>query len=566
MGESIDLKKKTAIYTRVSTDKEEQKMSFKSQSDYYQKYCNEKGYDLYEIYADEGITGTKKNRKRFIDMMNDAGLDIQRDSDTKRMIGFKKSERQPKFNYILMKDLTRFSRNINMVDTVRTLRSKKVYLIFEDMNLTTEKKDWELEFNLYLTFSQQESIDKSNKLRWAYERKKEMGTWHMSTPLFGYEYDSKKGEYIINAEEAKWVRKCFELYNSGSEGTKSIAGYLNSNKVKTRRGKEWRADGVKRLITNEKYIGRVIIGKLKNAEVTSETKTKQKAEEAEWRVIENGIPAIINEETFNKAQEILNNRVKQMPDGSKKGSREIKSIFYQKIKCSKCGSFFTRVKGSKMKNGEKIIEHNYFCLNRRSLGKHVCNMRGISHNVLIRELQQMIDSHKIKNLILKTTGESGFETNLFERALSEIKEQRKQANDKLTEIENEIEDILIKVDKLFDVILDSSERMKEATNRKIEQLESQREILENQKLNYSVASLDKKEREIKTYYESMIQLSKKRNLSVEELVEWIDRVEVHEGRNLRFYFNFPTTFRLEVDNEYGDSLLTTGMIRFDIKY
>lgn len=560
---------KTAIYTRVSTDKEEQKLSFKGQAEYYSKYCKEKGYDLYAIYADEGITGTKKNRKEFINMMIDAGLDIQKDEDG-MITGFKASKREPKFNYILMKDITRFSRNTNVIDTVRALVDKNVYLIFEDMNLTTDKKNWELEFNLYLTFSQQESLDKSNKIRWAYERRKESGKWHMSTPLFGYKYNKEKDEYEVIDEEAIWVRKAFDMYINDLEGTKNIATFLNSNKVKTRRNKEWRSDSVKRLLTNEKYTGKVIIGKYQNGEVTSETKTKKKVDdENKWNVIENGIAPIIDEETFNNAQEILKNRVKQMADGSKIGSKKVKSVFHQKLKCSKCGSFFTRVKGTKeKKDGTKIHQFNYFCLNRRTLKS--CDMRGVSHDVLTRELQKMIDTGLIRNLILKSadSNDSGKETNLFKEALKRIDEQRLDAETKVLEIQNQINEIENKIDVLYGIISKSgtSEIMIEKTTEKIEQLAIEQKDLELKKLEFSSSSLDQKEKFIRDYYKSMVQLSSKKTYTLEEIIKWIDVIEVHENRELHFYFKFPSIHRLRIEDSLLPEESNLVRTRFDVKY
>lgn len=558
---------KVAIYTRVSTDKKEQKLSFQSQSEYYTQYCLEKGYDLYHIYADEGITGTKKDRKEFINMMLEAGLDVERNKSNK-IISFEKSDREPKFNYILMKDITRFSRNLNIIDTVRALRDKKVYLIFEDMNITTEDDKWEFQFGLYMTFSQQESLDKSSKLKWAYERRKEQGKWHMSNPLFGYEYNKDKGIYEVNEEEAVWVKKAFDLYVNELEGTKNVATYLNNNNVKTRRGKEWRADGIKRMLTNEKYIGKVAMGKLQNAAVTSETKTQIKIDKENWKVIENGIAAIIDEETFNKAQEILSSRVAKMADGSKVGSKKVKSIFHKKIKCSKCGSFFTRVKGSKVKEGKTIPEYNYFCINRRTLKS--CDMRGVSHNVLIRELQRLIDSGIIRSLILKTSGagNEGLEINLFEKILDDINKQRSEIDTNTVEIQKQIDDVTKKIDLLYENFFndDTTDLMKQITTKKLEQLAEEQNKLELKKLECSTAAIDEKERYIKEYYSSMQQLSKKKKFTVEELIEWIDRIEVHENRVLHFYFKFPSMYKIQfgdgITPEESDLVYT----RFDVKY
>ena len=66
--------KRVAAYCRVSTDKNDQKNSFEAQKEYFIRYIqNQSEWILYEIYTDEGITGTNtKKRKGFLKMMEDA--------------------------------------------------------------------------------------------------------------------------------------------------------------------------------------------------------------------------------------------------------------------------------------------------------------------------------------------------------------------------------------------------------------------------------------------------------------------------------------------------------------
>ena len=66
-------KKRAVAYCRVSTDKEDQLNSLEAQREYFQNNVANYGFELVHIYADEGITGTKKkNRKAFLQMLEDA--------------------------------------------------------------------------------------------------------------------------------------------------------------------------------------------------------------------------------------------------------------------------------------------------------------------------------------------------------------------------------------------------------------------------------------------------------------------------------------------------------------
>lgn len=65
---------KVAVYCRVSTDKDDQINSFESQQKFFREYIDRQpNWELYEVYADEGITGTStKKRTAFNRMIHDA--------------------------------------------------------------------------------------------------------------------------------------------------------------------------------------------------------------------------------------------------------------------------------------------------------------------------------------------------------------------------------------------------------------------------------------------------------------------------------------------------------------
>ena len=67
---------KVAVYCRVSTDKDDQINSFESQQKFFREYIDRQpNWELYEVYADEGITGTStKKRTAFNRMIHDAVL------------------------------------------------------------------------------------------------------------------------------------------------------------------------------------------------------------------------------------------------------------------------------------------------------------------------------------------------------------------------------------------------------------------------------------------------------------------------------------------------------------
>lgn len=104
-------KKRAVAYCRVSTDKEDQLNSLEAQREYFQNNVANYGFELVHIYADEGITGTKKkNRKAFLQMLEDA--------------------RERKFEVLFVKDISRFARNtLDSLESVRLLKKLSINIV-----------------------------------------------------------------------------------------------------------------------------------------------------------------------------------------------------------------------------------------------------------------------------------------------------------------------------------------------------------------------------------------------------------------------------------------------------
>ena len=118
--------KKMACYCRVFTDKEEQLQSLAKQKEYFGKFATDNSYELYDIYADEGISGKQvKKRIKFQEMLEDA--------------------RQKKFEVVAVKDISRFARNtVDFLEAVRELKSIGVKVLFTNNNLGSDDPEFVL--------------------------------------------------------------------------------------------------------------------------------------------------------------------------------------------------------------------------------------------------------------------------------------------------------------------------------------------------------------------------------------------------------------------------------------
>ena len=132
--------KVVAAYCRVSTDSADHANSFESQKRYFALYIERNPeWRLYEIYADEGITGTNtKKRKAFQRMIEDA--------------------KKGCFDLILTKEISRFARNIlDSIYYTRELKRHGVGVLFMNDNIYTMDGDAELRLAILSSIAQEES-------------------------------------------------------------------------------------------------------------------------------------------------------------------------------------------------------------------------------------------------------------------------------------------------------------------------------------------------------------------------------------------------------------------------
>ena len=163
-------RKRVAAYVRVSTNAEEQLQSFKSQKEYYQdKISENKEWSLVGIYADEGITGTKTNKRdEFLRMIDDC------------MNGF--------IDIVITKSVSRFSRNL--VDTLsytRMLKAKGVTVIFEKENIDTSTMESEMQLSLLSALAQNEVESLSQNVTLGVQMKMSRGELMGFNGCLGYD-------------------------------------------------------------------------------------------------------------------------------------------------------------------------------------------------------------------------------------------------------------------------------------------------------------------------------------------------------------------------------------------
>ena len=339
---------KVASYCRVSTDKDDQANSFETQQRYFKEYIqNRPDWELYEIYADEGITGTStRKRTQFNRMINDAY--------------------DGKFQMIITKEVSRFSRNI--LDTIaytRELRAIGIGVIFANDRINTLEPEAEMLLSFLASLAQEESRRTSSRVVWGQTRQMEKGV------VFGQSmlgYDVKDGVLSINPEGAEIVRLIFHKYAVEQVGTSEIARLLTCKGYRTYRGSaKWKANTVVKILNNEKYVGDLIQKKTYTPDFLTHTKRTNKGE-VPFVTIENHHEPIISREVWNTAQERLQKNNKH---GKGDGGHSNRYVFSGKIKCGECGSNFVG-RSKQLKDGTKI--RRWSCGTAANEGTQSCDV------------------------------------------------------------------------------------------------------------------------------------------------------------------------------------------------
>ena len=324
----VETKKRVAAYCRVSTDKDDQANSFESQQRYFKKYIERNpDWELYEIFADEGISGTStKKRKAFNRMISCAY--------------------HGDFDLIITKEISRFARNtLDSVYYTRELKKHDVGVFFLNDNINTLDADAELRLTIMSSIAQEESRKTSDRVKWGQKRRMEQGV------VFGRDmlgYDVRNGEMFINEEGANIVRLIFDKFVNEGKGTHVIARELREAGIKPMRVKEWQNTVILRVIRNEKYCGDLVQKKTFTPDYLSHDKKYNRGQE-EFVILKNHHEPIISREVFDAANKILDERALSQEGKAKHSNRY---AFSGKIKCGACGnSYVARYK--KRKDGSQ---------------------------------------------------------------------------------------------------------------------------------------------------------------------------------------------------------------------
>ncbi len=466
---------KTVMYLRLSVEDNKnnnENTSINTQRDIIKKYINDNlELTLVGEYVDNGSTGTNFKRNGFLKMIEDV--------------------EQRKIDCIVVKDLSRFGRN--MIDTgyyiEKVFPMYNVRFIAINDNFDSQNKI-ENSFVLPVKNIINETYAKeiSFKVRKEISSAMERGECISSSSPFGYNRvrENKINKYVVDKEKSKIVKKIFKLALDGLTPTE-IKNRLNELRVPTptafkmKEGtlkkeklvsNSWNRTIIKRILTNEVYIGNLVQGTRSVIDGKDIKLPKEK-----WITVKNNHEPIIDKNIFYEVREIIEKRaLKAVKKNILKESISKIDFLDNKIFCGCCNNelniirryekYYYTCKNKKTNCLSSMISEEEIFLKINSLlnEKYKSNLMTTKKNVKVgnKELKKLKSSIETNNNYIKSLFESYLKKllskedyldkkNVFvkdnEENLIKISEIEKEQNSKNQKKEYSIEVVEEKIDK-----------------------------------------------------------------------------------------------------------------------
>ena len=485
---------------------------------------------LYDTYIDDGFTGTNFNRPSF-----------------KRMIA---DIEAGNVNCVIVKDLSRFGRDY--IDTGKYLEryfpDNDVRFISITDNIDSMKQAYDMLLPIKNIFNEQYARDISKKVHASMLTKQKAGEFIGAFASYGYKKSSAdKNKLVIDEYAAEVVRKIFKLYIAGN-GKIRIASMLNEDGIvcpseykkingdnyrnckRLESTSYWTYSTVNRILQNEMYIGNMVQGK-QSKRMRGKAKAKDKED---WIVVKGTHEAIIDEETWNKVQDLLKRRTRNLDLNNNM------SIFAGFLKCGDCGRSLAK-KVWTLRRGENSI--NYYCGTYVRSGRQYCTPHPIPHLVLekiiledlkaimqsIDNMCEVIEQNQVTAATVKRVTDN--EKNRLNDELEKVRKLKKAVyEDYRSELISKEEFVTYRQDYL----------------KKEELLEKQLENIDKQQDEATPDILES------PWIKRLLELRAIEKLDRDIVIEMIHEIKVYENHKIKITYNFSNELETLFKTVYTD--------------
>ena len=509
-----------AIYIRLSRedgDKEESD-SVGNQRKLLTEYVAKKeDFILYDIYVDDGYSGTDFHRPGFRKMI----ADIE----------------DGKVNCVVVKDLSRFGRDY--IDTGRYLERHfpdlGVRFISVTDSIDSMKQAYDMLLPIKNIFNEQYARDISKKIQATVKSKQKAGEFIGAFTSYGYKKSPvDKNKLVIDDYAADVVRRIFSLYIQGY-GKQRIAKLLNAEgilcpaeykKVNGENYKNcsrlesttyWSYSTINSILHREMYVGNMVQG-TKHQRMRSKQKKMPKEE---WIIVENTHEPIIDKETWEKAQSLLKKRTRE-PDW-----KTNKNIFAGFVKCGDCGRAMTK---NMWRRADGSKTYSLYCGTYKRNGKQYCTPHtlpmAVLEDIVLGDLKAIVDSvDNLKELIQSQSFTASKVKRIADTELSKIKAELERVKRLKKSIYEDYREELISKEEFLSY--------REDYLKKEELYSKQIEALEEKKKDSVTEDVFET-----PWLKRLLELKDIEALDRDIVVEMISEIKVYENRKIKITYNF----------------------------
>lgn len=277
---------KVAIYIRVSTMYQVDKDSLPMQREDLANYCRYVlNTDNFVIFEDAGYSAKNVERPAYQQMMARV--------------------RTGEFSHVLVWKIDRISRNlIDFTNMYNELKLLGCVFVSKNEQFDTSSAIGEAVMKIIVVFGELERKMTSERVTAVMISRANEGKWNGGRIPFGYDYDPETRTFSVNQAEAGIIHMIYDKY----EDTRSliqVTKLLNGLGYRTRSGNTWAPTTVSKMLNNPFYLGMYRYNVF-NEKLTGNASTKHKKNEAEWVIVEDHHPAIVERDRYLRIQDMLN--------------------------------------------------------------------------------------------------------------------------------------------------------------------------------------------------------------------------------------------------------------------
>ena len=519
--ESLNKIYNVGIYIRLSREDDEktyESESITNQKSLLLQYVKENNLRVYDIYIDDGYSGTNFDRPDFNRLLNDIELG--------------------RVNMVITKDMSRLGRDYigtgSLIEKYFPEHDVRYIAVTDNIDTYLDNSNNDIA-PFKAIMNDMYAKDISKKIKSSLHSRMKDGLYVSGRCPFGYQKDpNNKNHLVINEEQAEVVKLIFDLALKGNtyhyiakeltkRKIKTPASYynyvwntkcINTNCISQEYG-VWLDTTIKVILTNRIYTGDAVQGKTKK--INYKLKKTVKNNPDDYIIVENTHEAIIDKSTFNYVQTLLPKNVK----------RPEKKRFYLLDGLLYCGDCKHRITiRYQNKTGRSYTTCDYY----RTYSKyHVCtthtNNYEVLESVILDNIREVCKKYLDKNKIKESINNINFEDNTLK--IKKQIESLEITSNKLTE----------RLDKTYmdrlKGIIDEEQYLRVSENIKKE-IDKNKKNIDNLK-NESIESNKIDNKQIEKYFNEFLSLD---NPTRELIINLVEKIYIYQDKTIDIIFTF----------------------------